>query len=74
MSGVSEPRPLLCVQVITSLRSAVKELVENALDAGASSVEVHLCDHGATSIEVIDNGHGVRPDDFEAVGMPLWCL
>ncbi|XP_043241168.1 mismatch repair endonuclease PMS2-like [Amphibalanus amphitrite] len=56
-------------QVITSLRSAVKELLENALDAGATSVEVHLCDHGTTSIEVIDNGNGITADDFEAVAL-----
>ncbi|KAF0308295.1 Mismatch repair endonuclease PMS2 [Amphibalanus amphitrite] len=55
--------------VITSLRSAVKELLENALDAGATSVEVHLCDHGTTSIEVIDNGNGITADDFEAVAL-----
>ena len=46
----------------------MKELVENALDAGATSVEIHLCDHGATSIEVIDNGSGILAEDFEAVG------
>ncbi|XP_037082380.1 mismatch repair endonuclease PMS2-like [Pollicipes pollicipes] len=56
-------------QVIVSLRSAVKELVENALDAGATSVEVHLRDHGTASIEVVDNGAGIHEDDFEAVGL-----
>ena len=46
-------------QVIPSLHSAVKELLENALDAGASSIEIRLADWGTTSIEVVDNGSGV---------------
>lgn len=39
-------------QVILDLSTAVKELVENALDAGASSVEVRLREHGLQLIEV----------------------
>lgn len=39
-------------QVILDLSTAVKELVENALDAGASSVEVRLREHGLALIEV----------------------
>jgi len=54
-------------QVITDLCSAVKELVENSLDAGATSVEVRLKNCGEESIEVIDNGKGIQPDDFNMV-------
>lgn len=39
-------------QVILDLSTAVKELVENALDAGATSVEVRLKEHGLQLIEV----------------------
>jgi DNA mismatch repair protein PMS2 len=39
-------------QVVLDLATAVKELVENALDAGASSVEVRLKEHGTALIEV----------------------
>lgn len=39
-------------QVILDLSTAVKELVENALDAGATSVEVRLREHGLQLIEV----------------------
>lgn len=39
-------------QVILDLSTAVKELVENALDAGATSVEIRLREHGLQLIEV----------------------
>jgi len=51
-------------QVILDLSSAVKELVENSLDAGASSTEVKLKEYGGESFEVGDNGCGISPDDY----------
>lgn len=51
-------------QVITDVRAVLKELVENALDANASSVEVLLDDYGIERISVADNGHGIDPEDF----------
>jgi DNA mismatch repair protein PMS2 len=53
--------------VILDLAGAVKELVENALDAGASIVEVRLRESGAELIEVADNGSGVSPAHYEAL-------
>ena len=51
---------LLCSgQVIVDCASAVKELVENALDAGATNLEVRLVDSGLTSLEVSDDGRGM---------------
>ena len=43
--------------------SVVKELVENAIDAGATKIEVHLQDSGRTEIRVSDNGIGMSADD-----------
>jgi hypothetical protein len=43
-------------QVILDLSTAVKELVENALDAGATSIEVRLREHGLQLIEVRCDG------------------
>lgn len=54
-------------QVITQLATAVKELVENALDAHASTVEVRLREFGAEAVEVVDNGSGIAAADFAAL-------
>ena len=52
-------------QVILDLATAVKELVENSLDAGATSIEIKLKDYGADSFEVADNGCGVSPENYQ---------
>jgi DNA mismatch repair protein PMS2 len=56
-------------QVIVDLCSVVKELVENSLDAEASSLDVRFKNYGLESIEVQDNGSGIAPEDYETIGM-----
>ena len=46
-------------EVIQRPASVVKELMENAIDAGATKIEVHIKDAGKTLIQVIDNGKGM---------------
>ncbi|KMT19361.1 hypothetical protein BVRB_1g013620 [Beta vulgaris subsp. vulgaris] len=56
-------------QVILDLSSAVKELVENSLDAGANSIEISLKDYGEDWFQVIDNGCGIAPNNFEVLAL-----
>jgi DNA mismatch repair protein MutL len=50
-------------EVIQRPASVVKELMENAIDAGASDIKVNIKDAGRTLIQVSDNGCGMSPSD-----------
>ena len=50
-------------EVIQRPASVIKELVENAVDAGATSIQIILKDAGRTLIQVIDDGKGMSPTD-----------
>ena len=50
-------------EVIQRPASVVKELVENAIDAGAHTIRVLVVDAGRTSIQVIDDGKGMSETD-----------
>lgn len=50
-------------EVVTRPASVVKELMENAVDAGAGHITVNITDAGRTLIQVIDDGCGMSPSD-----------
>ncbi|CAO0803345.1 unnamed protein product [Mucor circinelloides] len=56
-------------QVVLDMATAVKELVENSIDAGATSVDINFVDSGIGGIEVIDNGCGIDPLDYESLAL-----
>ena len=51
-------------EVVTRPAAVVKELLENAIDAGATHIEIRITQGGMGLIEVIDNGVGIHPDDM----------
>ena len=56
-------------QVIVDLTSVVKELVENSLDAGATSIDVRFKGQGLEALEIQDNGSGISRDDYETLAL-----
>ncbi|MDQ8952320.1 DNA mismatch repair endonuclease MutL [Acinetobacter rudis] len=51
-------------EVIERPASVVKELVENAIDAGATELTIRVAQGGSTLIEIMDNGRGIHVDDL----------
>ena len=51
-------------EVVTRPAAVVKELLENAIDAYANDIEIHITQGGMGLIEIIDNGIGIHPDDM----------
>jgi DNA mismatch repair protein PMS2 len=56
-------------QVILDLSTAVKELVENSLDAQASKIDILFKNHGESLIEISDNGFGIDKKDYKFIAL-----
>uniref|UniRef100_A0A803Y7X9 PMS1 homolog 1, mismatch repair system component n=1 Tax=Meleagris gallopavo TaxID=9103 RepID=A0A803Y7X9_MELGA len=62
-------RLLSSSQVITSVVSVVKELIENSLDACATTIDIRLENYGFDKIEVRDNGNGIKVADVPVMAV-----
>lgn len=76
----SSVHKICSAQVILDLSTAVKELIENSIDAGATNIgtpldftavltyiEIKLVNYGIDSVEVTDNGSGIEPEDYQNI-------
>lgn len=57
-------------QIVTSVSTTVKELFENAIDAGATIIQVRLDNYGLDLIEIKDNGSGISYDNVQRMFLP----
>ena len=57
-------------EVVERPASIVKELVENAIDAGADKIGIEIYDGGIKQIIITDNGSGIEPEDVDKAFMP----
>ncbi len=57
-------------EVVERPASVVKELIENAIDAGATRIEVEIKEGGQKAIEITDNGEGMTPSDVLLAFIP----
>lgn len=52
-------------QIIKGVAHAIKELLENSIDAGATDIKISLLNYGIEEILIIDNGMGLSVEDLQ---------
>jgi len=66
----SVARKIAAGEVIERPQSVVRELLDNAIDASATSIDIHLEGGGNDLVRVVDNGIGMGPDDLDRCYLP----
>ncbi|CAI4229968.1 unnamed protein product [Auanema sp. JU1783] len=57
-------------QVVSSASGAIRQLIDNAIDAEAKVIDIKVTDNGFTSLEVADDGTGIDPSNFDTICQP----
>lgn len=66
----STARKIGSTSAVPDTYSVIKELLDNALDAGATSISIEISHNTLDLIQVKDNGHGIKPEDHAMVCTP----
>lgn len=66
----STTRQLKSTVLLLTPEAVVKELIDNALDAGATSIEVQISANTVDKVQVRDNGTGISPEDYASLARP----
>ena len=61
--SAQEAQKIAAGEVVERPANVVKELVENALDAGSTQIAIYIQDAGKSLIRIVDNGYGMNPED-----------
>ena len=54
-------------EVVENAASAIKELVENSIDADSSTIKIQIANGGLNQITILDNGSGIAQDDIHSL-------
>ncbi|KAF0988033.1 hypothetical protein HZS_4151 [Henneguya salminicola] len=57
------------LQVIISIESVVKELIENSLDSHSKNIDIRFHEYGIEKIEISDDGNGIKSTDIQKIGL-----
>lgn len=57
-------------EVVERPFSVVKELIENSIDAAAKNISIEISEGGQKYIQIVDDGHGIHPDDITTAFLP----